>query len=101
MLVAFLAIVAASPTVRRTTTSIDRRALGLFAIAGVFTALAQLTNFFALEIGAAVLVIPLFNTFPLLVLVLTYLIARELPKSPAVILAVVSIVVGSVLIEML
>lgn len=97
--VAFLAIVAASPSARRTTASIDRRALGLFAIAGVFTALAQLANFFALEIGTAVQVIPLFNTFPLLVLVLTYLLAREVPKSPAVVLAVVSIVVGSVLIE--
>lgn len=98
-LVVFVVILVGSSDVRRRTRAVNHAALGVFAIAGVFTALAQLANFFALEIGTAVTVIPLFNTFPLLVLVLTYVIAREVPRSAVLLAGVVSIVVGSILIE--
>lgn len=95
----FLAIIAGSPAIRRQVGAVNRPALGLLLIAGVFTAFGQLANFFALEIGTVVTVIPLFNTFPLLVLALTYAIAREVPRSVPVLVGVLSIVVGSVLVE--
>lgn len=98
-LVVFVVIMLGSASIRAQTRSVNRTALGIFAVAGVFTAFAQLANFFALDLGTAVTVIPLFNTFPLLVLVLSYVIAREIPRSPALLAGILSIVVGSVLIE--
>ncbi|AUV84166.1 hypothetical protein C2R22_21575 (plasmid) [Salinigranum rubrum] len=98
-LAAFLCIFLWSPGARRQVRSVNRPALGLFVVAGVVTASAQLANFFALDLGSAVTVIPLFNTFPLLVLVLTYAIAREVPRSATVLVGVLAIVGGSVLIE--
>lgn len=98
-LVAFLSLLLVSAPVRRRTAGTNRAALGVFAVAGVFTALGQVANFFAIDIGTAVTVIPLFNTFPLLVLVFSYAIARELPRSPKLVAAVLAIVTGTVLIE--
>lgn len=95
----FLVILVTSGATRRRVGTVNRAAIAIFALAGVFTALAQLANFSALVIGSAVSVIPLFNTFPLLVLGFTYARARQLPKSPLVVGAVAAIVVGSVLIE--
>jgi drug/metabolite transporter (DMT)-like permease len=97
--VGFLAIIAGSPRIRSQLGSLNRPAFGLFLIAGVFTASAQIASFFALDIGTVVTVIPLFNTFPLLVLALTYAIAREVPRSVPILVGVISIVVGSVLVE--
>ncbi len=100
-LVVFVGIVLVSDGVRTQVRSVNTTALGIFAIAGVFTAFGQLANFFALDVGTAVTVIPLFNTFPLLVLVLSYGLAREIPRSWPILLGVVSIVSGSILIEVL
>jgi len=100
-LIGFLAALAWAPSIRREVRSINRPALAIFLLAGVLTACAQLANFFALNIGTAVTVIPLFNTFPLLVLVFTYAIAREIPRSRAIVAGVLAIVVGSILVELL
>lgn len=98
-LAGFLSLLLVSAEFRRRTEVANRAALGVFAVAGVFTALGQIANFFALDIGTAVSVIPLFNTFPLLVLVFSYAIAREFPRSPKLVGAVLAIVMGTVLIE--
>jgi drug/metabolite transporter (DMT)-like permease len=99
-LVVFLGTILGSPSLRRQVRSVNGPALGLFVLAGVFTAIAQLANFFALDLGTVVTVIPLTNTFPLLVLVLTYAIAREVPRSVPVLVGVLSIIAGSVLVEL-
>lgn len=99
-LAVFLGLLLVSGRTRRRTAGVNRAALGIFVLAGVFTALGQIANFFAIDIGTAVSVIPLFNTFPLLVLVFSYAIARELPRSPKLIAAVLAIVLGTVLIEL-
>ncbi len=81
------------------TTLEHRRALGIFVLAGGIVATGWLAQFFALQLGTVVVVIPLVNTFPLVVVAGTYLKARELPRSRAVILGVVAIVVGATMIQ--
>lgn len=98
-LVAFLAVMAVSGSARRNVRVRDRVALGLFVVAGVFVALAWLGQFFALQLGTVVTVIPLVNTYPLVVVALTYLLARELPRSPRVLAGVVAIVAGATLLS--
>jgi drug/metabolite transporter (DMT)-like permease len=97
--VGFLGVIGASRAIRGQLRSLGRSASGLFVLAGVFTTTAQIANFFALDIGTVATVIPLFNTFPLLVLAITYAIAREVPRSIPVLVGVVAIVTGSILVE--
>lgn len=97
--VGFLAILLGSGRIRRQVRSVSRPAMLLFVVAGVFTASAQIGSFFALDIGTVATVIPLFNTFPLLVLAFTYALEREVPRSAPVVVGVVAIVLGSILVE--
>jgi drug/metabolite transporter (DMT)-like permease len=56
-------------------------------------------NFFALQMGSAVAVIALADTFPLFVLAGQYGRARQLPRSYRVVAAVTAIVIGAILVE--
>lgn len=76
-----------------------RGVLAAFALGGLFNFVGWLANFFALQWGTVVTVVPLLNTMPLLILVITYGIAREVPRSPRVIGAVVAIVAGASLVQ--
>lgn len=73
--------------------------LGAFAVAGVFNFIGWLTNFFALQSGSVITVVPLLNTTPLLVMVITYSAEREIPRSSRLVAAVAAIVVGVTLVQ--
>ena len=76
-----------------------RSVLGAFALAGAFNFVGWLTNFFALQSGSVVTVVPLLNTTPLLVMVLTYGAERQVPRSTRLVAAVAAIVVGVTLVQ--
>jgi drug/metabolite transporter (DMT)-like permease len=76
-----------------------RSVLGAFALAGAFNFVGWLTNFFALQSGSVVTVVPLLNTTPLLVMVITYSAEREVPRSTRLVGAVAAIVVGVTLVQ--
>ena len=78
---------------------LGRSVLGAFAVAGVFNFIGWLTNFFALQSGSVITVVPLLNTTPLLVLVITYSAEREVPRSTRLVAAVATIVVGVTLVQ--
>ncbi len=79
--------------------SLDRSVLGAFALAGGFNFIGWLSNFFALQSGSVVTVVPLLNTTPLLVLVLTYGAERQVPRLTRLVAAVGAIVVGVTLVQ--
>ena len=99
-LVAFLGILATSPRSRRQLSTVSRPAYIAFAGAGVAVAVFWLAQFFALEVGSVVTVIPLVSSAPLFVVAISYALARELPRSGRVVLAVLAIVGGVVLIQL-
>jgi len=76
-----------------------RSVLGAFALAGAFNFVGWLTNFFALQSGSVVTVVPLLNTTPLLVMVITYSAERQVPRSTRLVGAVAAIVVGVTLVQ--
>jgi drug/metabolite transporter (DMT)-like permease len=98
-LVVFVAILVISPTLRGRLQVNDRRALLSFVVAGLAFGGGWVANFFALEIGNAVAIIALVDTFPLFVLVGQYGRARQLPRSYRVVVAIAAIVFGAILIE--
>lgn len=76
-----------------------RSVLGAFALAGAFNFVGWLTNFFALQSGSVITVVPLINTTPLLVMLLTYSAQREVPRSTRLVAAVAAIVAGVTLVQ--
>lgn len=78
---------------------VGRTVLGAFVLAGGFNFLGWLSNFFALQSGSVITVVPLINTMPLLILAITYGIERQVPRSPRVLTAVVAIVAGASLVQ--
>jgi len=78
---------------------LGRTVLTTFAVAGVFNFVGWLTNFFALQSGSVVTVVPLINTTPLLVMAITYGAERQLPRSKRLVAAVAAIVVGVTLVQ--
>lgn len=78
---------------------VGRPVLGAFVLAGGFNFVGWLSNFFALQSGSVITVVPLVNTMPLLILAITYGIEREIPRSGRVVVAVVAIVAGASLVQ--
>lgn len=78
---------------------VGRPVLGAFVLAGGFNFLGWLGNFFALQSGSVITVVPLINTMPLLILGITYGIEREIPRSARVLAAVLAIVAGASLVQ--
>lgn len=78
---------------------VGRVALAAFVVGAAFNLLAWLSNFFALQAGTVVTVVPLLNTMPLLILAITYGLRRQLPRSPRLVTAVVAIVAGASLVQ--
>jgi drug/metabolite transporter (DMT)-like permease len=79
--------------------ALGRPVLGAFVLGGAFNFVGWLGNFFALQTGSVVTVVPLINTMPLLILVITYGIQRQVPRSGRVVTAVVAIVAGASLVQ--
>lgn len=78
---------------------LGRTAVGAFLVAGLFNVCGWLGQFFALRSGTVVSVVPLLNTVPLFVLIVSYGQAREVPRSARVLLAVLAIVAGATLVQ--
>ncbi|MFB6130171.1 MAG: EamA family transporter [Salinigranum sp.] len=98
--VVFAALIAVSGEARSSVRVGDRYALASFVVAGVFVALAWLGQFFALQLGTVVTVMPLVNVYSLLVVLLSYAAAREMPRSPQVLASVLAIVAGATLLQL-
>jgi DME family drug/metabolite transporter len=75
------------------------RAIGAFLFAGITVGTGWYAMFLALELGTVVTVLPLVSTYPLVVVVGTYAAARELPKSPTLLAAVLAIVLGAAAVQ--
>lgn len=99
-LVAFVVLFGASSASRRKVRIRNWTALVAFTAAGVFVAGNWLAWFSALQVGTVVNVVPLSNTYPLFIVGISYLVARQVPKSPRVIAGIVSIVVGATLMQL-
>ncbi|GGN94353.1 MULTISPECIES: EamA family transporter [Haloarcula] len=99
-LVAFVLLFGASSASRRRVGIRDRVALVAFTLAGVFVAGNWLAWFSALRIGTVVTVVPLSNVYPLVVVALSYALARQVPQSPRVLSGITSIVVGATLMQL-
>lgn len=99
-LVAFLVLFGVSSDSRRKIRIRSQVALGAFTLAGVFVAGNWLAWFSALEIGTVVTVVPLSNTYPLFVVAISYLAARQFPRSPRVLGGIVCIVAGAMLMQL-
>lgn len=78
---------------------VGRAALGAFVLGGGFNFLAWLGNFFALQGGDVVTVVPLLNTMPLHILAITYALRREVPRSGRLLAAVLAIVAGASMVQ--
>ncbi|MFB6118547.1 EamA family transporter [Halosegnis sp.] len=78
---------------------VPRAALYAFLAASACNIVGWLGQFYALNLGTVVTVVPLLNTIPLLVLAFSYIAARQLPRSPRVIGAVLAIIVGVTLVR--
>lgn len=78
---------------------LGRNVLGAFVLAGAFNFVGWLANFFALQSGSIVTVVPLLNTAPLFILAMAYGVERDVPRSPRILLAVVAIVAGATLVQ--
>jgi len=76
-----------------------RGGLAFFVAAGAVVAVGWLSQFAALGIGSVVVVVPLVNTYPLVIAAVSYGLARQLPRSPRVVAGIVAIVVGASLMQ--
>jgi drug/metabolite transporter (DMT)-like permease len=75
------------------------RAISAFLFAGVTVGVGWYAMFLALDLGRVVTVLPLVSTYPLVVVVGTYAAARERPKSPTLLAAVLAIVLGAATVQ--
>ncbi|MBW1836755.1 MAG: DMT family transporter [Deltaproteobacteria bacterium] len=104
----FISYLAATPIVslallkRKKRTSIARipiKAAGLFAIAGFLSLGANLARFGALSLAPASVVAPLVWTFPVFLLIFSFLFNRQLEiLNRAVIIGTLTVVIGSILL---
>lgn len=75
------------------------RATAVLLLAGMVLALGWLAMLSALYLGTVVTVLPLVSTYPLVVVVASYAIARSRPRSPLVLGAILLILVGAGLLQ--
>jgi drug/metabolite transporter (DMT)-like permease len=89
-----------SGTARRRVVVAERSALIAFILSGLFIVGSYITLYIAMNIGTVSRVIPLVNVYPLFVVAFSYIIARELPRSPRILTAIVVIVAGITIIQL-
>lgn len=78
---------------------VGRSAVTAYLVGGVFIVLAWLAQFFALQVGTVITVAALLNTYPLIVVAITYALAKQLPRSPRLVGGVAAIVAGATLVQ--
>lgn len=99
-LAAFVALLSVSRESRRRVQIRDRTMLVAFVLAGTFVAANWLAWFSALQIGTVLVVVPLSNLYPLVVVAISYAVARQFPTSPRILVGITSIVVGASVMQM-
>ncbi|SFG84568.1 Uncharacterized membrane protein [Halopelagius inordinatus] len=77
----------------------SREGAASFLLGGVAVATAWYAMFLALDAGSVVTVLPVVSTYPLVVVAASYALARERPKSPVLLAAVLGIVVGAAAVQ--
>jgi drug/metabolite transporter (DMT)-like permease len=88
-----------SGRVRRYAGTASAGASASFVAAGLFVGTAWYAMFLALDLGSVVTVLPVVSTYPLVVVAASYALAREWPRSPALLAAVCAIVVGAAAVQ--
>lgn len=84
---------------RDTLTTMKRNALGFFLLSGLFTGVAQLFRYYALSVGPASVVAPVFATSPIFALFLAFIFNRKLEMfSVSVIVGTIVVIIGAVLL---
>lgn len=98
---ALLAVLLWSDDARRQVRVVSghRPGMTFFVVAGGVVAVGWLSQFAALGMGSVVVVVPLVNTYPLVIAAVSYGLARQLPRSPRVVAGIVAIVVGASLMQ--
>lgn len=98
---ALLAVMLRSSDARRQVRFVSnhRAALTFFVASGTIVAVGWLSQFVALGLGSVVVVVPLVNTYPLVIAAVSYGLARQLPRSPRVLVGILAIVVGASLMQ--
>jgi drug/metabolite transporter (DMT)-like permease len=96
-----LAVLLQSGDARRQVGVVSGHRAGLAFVvgAGAVVAVGWLSQFAALGIGSVVVVVPLVNTYPLVIAAVSYGLARQLPRSPRVVAGIVAIVGGASLVQ--
>ena len=80
-------------------TRMNRREVGLFSVAGLFSTIAQLLRYLALGMAPASVISPLMSTAPVLTLVVSFLFNRKLETfNRNVIIGAVAVVIGAILV---
>ncbi len=88
-----------SPRARKSSMIDGWRIMALLMVSGGFAAMAWVGQFVALQFGTVAVVAPLVNVYPVLVLAVTYVAARQVPRSPRLLVAVGTIVAGAALLQ--
>ena len=78
---------------------VGRPVLAAYGVSGVFVVGGWLGQFFALRLGEVVTVVPVLNAYPLIVVGITYALARQIPRSPRILAAIVAILLGATLVQ--
>lgn len=99
-LAAFVVLFGASPDARSRVRVRDRLSLAAFTLAGVFVAGNWLAWFTALQTGTVITVVPLSNVYPLVIVAISYLLVRQVPRSPRLLGGIASIVAGASLMQL-
>ncbi len=77
----------------------ESRAIGLFGLSGLLSAIAQLFRYIALSIAPVTVVAPLFSISPVFLLILSFLFNRKLEVfHSTVIIGAIAVVAGSILL---
>lgn len=77
----------------------SREGTASFLLGGVAVGAAWYAMFLALDAGSVVTVLPVVSTYPLVVVAASYAVARERPKSPVLLAAMLAIVVGAAAVQ--
>lgn len=97
---AFAVLFCVSRESRRRVRVRNRTMLLAFVLAGVFVAGNWISWFSALRIGTVLVVVPLSNLYPLVVVAVSYALIRQVPTSPRIIVGIVTIVVGASVMQL-
>ncbi|WP_222914830.1 EamA family transporter [Natrinema sp. SYSU A 869] len=99
-LVAFVVLFGVSRELRAKIRVRDRLPLAAFTLAGVFVAGNWLAWFTALRNGSVITVVPLSNVYPLVIVAISYLAVRRVPRSPRLLGGIAIIIAGASLMQL-